>query len=203
MFKKALVLSSVLFAVACSGLVTSQTEGEVVTPSSLKVTVAVSGLSLGDEGCGAASTRAPEPGCGFAGAPSAGEAPGADLAPGCGGTPFCRATGVQLSFKATNEGSKETVEVTRVELLEEDDTELEDLAASAPKKWNDAGYAAWDRSIAPGDDLRTSWTLASPSWSKHGGSYSKRYKVRVTVRVGGEETTVESAPTNREAPVAT
>ncbi len=211
MWKKALVLSSFLAAVACSGIVTSEVPGEVVTTSNLKVNVAVSGLSLGDEGCNPTATAA-KPAAAPANCAPPGERagsgapsmePSGDVAPGCGGGFTCRQTSVQLSFKATNEGSSAPVQITRVVLLEETDSELQDLASSNPRAWTEAGYAVWDQTIAPGAELKASYALTAPTWSKHGASYSKRYKVRVTVQVGDQTTTVDSAATNREAPVAT
>jgi len=203
MWKKALVLSSFLAVVACSGLVTSEVPGEITTTSNLKVSVAVAGLTLGDEGCASPSSARAGLSADCAGPGAGAPAPGeAAPSPGCGGY-TCRQTSVQLSLKATNEGSAAKVSITKVTLLEESDVSLEDLASSGPRVWTEAGYATWDQEIAPGEDVKSSYSLAAPAWSKHGASYSKRYKVRVTVQVGDESTTVDSAPTNREAPVAT
>ena len=207
MWQKALLLGSVVALAACSGSIATEIPGEVVTSTNLKVTAAVSGLTLGDEGCavaaGAADAKPAAPGsC----APAPGAAPrepgSGDIAPGgCGG--YCRQSGVQISFKASAEGSAAAIEITKVVLIEGADKELETLTPSNPKAWNGTGYVTWNQNIAPGAEVRSTYSLSSPAWSKNGGNYTKQYKVRITVKVGDGTTVIDSEPVSREAPVAT
>jgi len=204
MWQKALLLGSVLALAACSGSIATEIPGEVVTPTNLKVTAAVSGLTLGDEGCapaaGAADARPGAPGsCAPGAAPREGSG---DIAPGgCGG--YCRQSGVQISFKASAEGSAAAIEITKVVLIEGADKELETLTPSNPKAWNGTGYVTWNQNIAPSAEVRSTYSLSSPAWSKNGGNYTKQYKVRITVKVGEGTTVIDSEPVSREAPVAT
>ena len=211
MWQKAVLLSSFFAVAACSGMVATEGPGEVVTPTSLKVTAAVSGVTLGDEGCAVAAagfTAAPDARCSGAApvAPPPAEPgkPGngsGDAAPGfCGG---CRQSSVQISFKASAEGSAAPIEISSVVLIEDSGRELEVLTPSNPKAWNGSGYAVWNQTIAPGADVRSSFSLSSPAWSKHGSSFSKQYKVRITVKVGDGTTVIDSALVSREAQVAT
>lgn len=208
MWQKALLLGSVLALAACSGSIATEIPGEVITSTNLKVTAAVSGLTLGDEGCaaaaGAADARPGAPGsCAPAAPGAAPREPGSgDIAPGgCGG--YCRQSGVQISFKASAEGSAAAIEITKVVLIEGADKELETLTPSNPKAWNGTGYVTWNQNIAPSAEVRSTYSLSSPAWSKNGGNYTKQYKVRITVKVGEGTTVIDSEPVSREAPVAT
>ena len=110
---------------------------------------------------------------------------------------------MQISFKASAEGSAAAIEITKVVLIEGADKELETLTPSNPKAWNGTGYVTWNQSIAPGAEVRSTYSLSSPAWSKNGGNYTKQYKVRITVKVGEGTTVIDSEPVSREAPVAT
>jgi hypothetical protein len=205
MWQKTLLLGSVVALAACSGSIATEIPGEVVTPTNLKVTAAVSGLTLGDEGC-ASPTAAGKSSAASCAAEPAGAAPrepgSGDIAPGgCGG--YCRQSGVQISFKASAEGSAAAIEITKVVLIEGADKELETLTPSNPKAWNGTGYVTWGQNIAPGAEVRSTYSLSSPAWSKNGGNYTKQYKVRITVKVGEGTTVIDSEPVSREAPVAT
>jgi hypothetical protein len=110
---------------------------------------------------------------------------------------------VQISFKASAEGSAAAIEITKVVLIEGADKELETLTPSNPKAWNGTGYVTWNQNIAPSAEVRSTYSLSSPAWSKNGGNYTKQYKVRITVKVGEGTTVIDSEPVSREAPVAT
>ena len=132
-----------------------------------------------------------------AGAPAAS---GDIVAGGCGGG--CRQSSVQISFKATAEGSAASVEIVKVVLFE-GTKELETLTPTNPKSWNGSGYTAWDQGVAPSADIRSSYSLSAPAWSKSSGSFSKQYKVRITVKIGDTTTVIDSEAVSREAAVAT
>lgn len=207
MWQKAFALTSVVLVAACSGALVSEIPGQVVTNTNLKVTAAVSGLTLGDEGCAAANGAADLAPGSCAGAPAAprpaGDGGAGDIAPGgCGG--YCRSSSVQISFKASAEGKAASVEIVNVVLLE-GTKELETLTPSNPKAWNAAGsgYTTWNQSVSPGAEVRSTYSLSAPSWSKIGGTYTKQYKVRITVKIGDGTTVIDSEPVSREAPVAT
>jgi hypothetical protein len=193
------LVSSVALLVACSGALEGQGPGKIDTGSNLVVSAAVSGLTLGDEGCaataGAPASRAPAADCAE---PAPGMAPGS----GCGGW-VCRQSSVQIAITAEGSGAATKIEVVRVTLLESDDKELQDLAASSPRQWTEGGYAAFSGAVGAGANLKTMWSLEAPAWSKHGASYTKQYKVRITLKAGEGTTTVDSELVSREAPVAT
>lgn len=120
---------------------------------------------------------------------------------------------MQIAFDArTSTGMKAaTIEVVSVTLLESATGNLVDtLAVSNARVWNGGAYVPWDRSVKPGGDLKASYDLTAPVWSKIDGSeagrygsapsYSKSFKLRVTLRVDGLEMILESTDLDRQSP---
>jgi hypothetical protein len=163
----------------------------------LKVTVALASVRLGDENCThdesldimpkscAALTDASPRGTGICGGP-------------------CKFTNVQLSFTSTKDGAPSKVTIVGASLLDAaTEKEVAELSAYTPLAWNGAQYVAWDENVAAGAQVKASYTLSPPPWSKLGGTYSTQYRVRVTVNIDGSVVTVESDALNRDPPVAT
>ena len=190
-----------------------QKQAQITSPSSgLVVTATISAVTLGDECAASAGISAD---C----APSApqqadsGAEGGAAKAPGgCGGPSYCQQSNVQLAFTASAGTQSAKVEVVSVTLLDAASGNLADtLKASHPQVWNGNGYTTWDESIKPGGDMKASYDLSAPAWSKLSGtsdsrttaSYSTKYKLQVTLRIDGVEFTLESTELSREPAVAT
>lgn len=116
---------------------------------------------------------------------------------------------VQLAFDASAVTSAATVSVRKVVLYEvQNETRSETLTASSPTVWNGGGYESWNESVPPGGDLRASYQLTPPTYGagdQRGtmDAYSTRYKLRITLDVGGITVTVESRELQREPEFAT
>jgi hypothetical protein len=122
---------------------------------------------------------------------------------------------VQIAFNATAGSKGAVIQVVKVELVDSASGSLVDtLTASKPQVWNGNAYAAWDQNVTPGGDLKASYDLTAPKWSTidsstaaggttrtGGGSYSKSFKLHVTLLVDGVEIILESTDLNRQ-PVA-
>jgi hypothetical protein len=109
---------------------------------------------------------------------------------------------VQMAFFASEATAPATVAITKVLLVDAKTGEtVQTLEASAPSVWNGRSYEPWNEKVTPGGDLRASYTLSAPSWS--GSSYSVQYKLRVTLRIDGDELTIESRELQREPEVVT
>lgn len=114
---------------------------------------------------------------------------------------------VQIAFIAEAATTGAAVEVVSVELLDAATGSVVDtLTASAPQVWNGSSYSAWNQRVTPGGDLKASYQLTAPDWSTldKGGSagrtsYSKAYKLRITLRIDGIDVLMQSGELNREA----
>jgi hypothetical protein len=122
------------------------------------------------------------------------------------------ASNLQIAFVATEATQAATVEITNVVLVDgSSGTTVDTLTASTPQVWNGRSYETWNQRVTPGGDLRASYQLTTPSWSTIDGSgstrtsrsYSTPYKLRVTMRIDGNEIVIESGELRREAPVVT
>jgi hypothetical protein len=209
MIKRAAVLGLLAVALfACSSgnsgtAAPAALQGEVVGTNGLDVKVAFAAASLGDEGCGggtsggfAASCAAPAEGTGQKQA-------GDSARGGCGG---CRATNIQLSFTTSASGGAAKVSVVSVSLIDAaSNSEVAALTANGSQTWDaTAGqYRAWDGTLTPSAEVKASYTLTSPEWSKLDPSYTKQYKLVITLNVDGTTLLIESEELNREPAVAT
>jgi hypothetical protein len=168
-----------------------QQQGQLSSTSGLEITASIAAVTLGDE-CG---------GAGQAQSDFAGRC--ADDNP-CGST--CQASNLQLVFKTGGTGQAGRIEVTSVTLHDASGTEVGALTATNPQSWNGRSYVSWDQTVSPNTELKTSYTLSSPQWSKINGgtaSYSAKYLVRISLRLDGATLTLESTALSREPSVAT
>lgn len=205
--------------IACSGGTTSPgssgtgTSGSVITPepqqqaqitapSGMKVSASIAAASLGEECGGSGVAR---------GAPAQG-----DCAIG-GCTSYCQQSNVQIAFNAGAGSKAAAVRIIKVELVDSVTGNVVDtLTASKPQVWNGSTYSAWDQNVTPGGDLKASYDLTAPKWStidssttaggttadgKGTSSWSKAYKLHVTLTIDGIEIILESTDLNR-SPVA-
>lgn len=117
---------------------------------------------------------------------------------------------VQLAFVAFDARSSATVSVESVVLVDaKSGTVVDTLEASSPSVWNGQTYEPWNEKVTPGGDLRASYTLSGPDWGSLGAgegdrsSMSTPYRLRITLRIDGAETTVESGDLQREPEMVT
>jgi hypothetical protein len=183
-----------------TGSTQPQQQGQLKTLSGMTITASISAVTLGDE----CATSAPS----SISADCAPESGAAKAAPGgCGGS-YCQQSNVQIAFNAGAGTAGVRVEVVSVTLHDSASGNIVDtLTPSKPQAWSGNGYAAWNETIAPAGDLKASYNLTAPSWSKitSGGNttYSTKYKLQVTFRIDGAEIILESTNLNREPQVAT
>jgi len=164
-----------------------------VNRSGLTVTATIASVTLGDE-CGSSSGLA---------------APSQDCAGDCRSS--CESSNVQIAFTASAGGKAAPVEIVSVSLVDATmATVVDSLTASKPQVWNGSTYAPWDQNVTPGGDLKASYDLSSPGWSKIDGSgtaktssYSRSFKLHVTLRIDGVEVTLESVALNRQPQAVT
>jgi hypothetical protein len=198
----AIALAAVLFA--CSGGTgtiggtgtsssTPVENGQLTSANGLSVEATIAAATLGDE-CGGASGA---PSSDFAGkcASESGD---------CGS--YCQQSNVQISFTSSDGSTPAKIQILAVTLNDAGDgSELDQLEASNPQKWNTTGgYAAWDETITPKTELKASYTLSSPAWSTMSDqSYSRKFRLRVTVKIDGAQVVLQSAILSREPAVAT
>ncbi len=187
-----------------SGGVTPQPEqkAEVTSPTSgLKVSASIASVSLGDE-CGGSSGAAKG-------------APAQDCAVG-GCQSYCQQTNVQIAFSAGAGTAGAAIQIVKVELMDSASGTLVDtLTSSKPQVWNGSAYASWNQIVTPGGDLKASYDLSSPSWSKidgsgagttrlsGSGSYSRSFKLHVTLLIDGVQIILESTDLNRQPQAVT
>jgi hypothetical protein len=117
----------------------------------------------------------------------------------------CQQSNLQLSFKTgAGEGKSAKIAITSVALHDaKNGTKLDTLTASAPKSWMGNGYGAWDETLKASSDLKATYDLSAPNWSKIGGQFLGEYRLLVTLDIDGTLVTLESTILSREPPVAT
>lgn len=210
MLKLVTASAAVVFAVAvfaCSGgtgtvggtnSTTPVDNGTLTSTNGVTVDATIAAATLGDE-------------CGGSGAPAQGDISEGKCAPsesgfaptGCGG---CQQSNVQISFTSSDGSAPAKIEILAVTLHDANDgAEVDQLEASNPQKWSTSGgYSAWDQTIAPKSELKASYTLSSPAWSTMSDtSFSRKFRLRVTVKVDGTQVVLQSAILSREPAVAT
>jgi hypothetical protein len=186
-------------------------QAQITAPTSgLQITASISSVTLGDE-CGDSASGesfAPSADCAEAPSPADGGGGAAKKPGGCGGGSYCQQSNVQINFTAGAGNASAKVEVVSVTLVASADGALVDtLTARKPQAWNGNGYSAWDQTIKPAGELKASYDLSAPSWSKQDStrltSYSTKYRLHVTLRIDGIEITLLSTDLSREPAVAT
>ncbi|MCC6998643.1 MAG: hypothetical protein IT370_28790 [Deltaproteobacteria bacterium] len=125
----------------------------------------------------------------------------------------CQQTTMQLTLTAPDKLPPTSVEVVKIELLDEGTkASLGELTAREPNVWrSDGQYQPWDGHILASDRLNVSYKLTAPDWTTLAGSRAaaagKSFLMRVTLRIGGQESAVDrvvqSAPLMVEPHVVT
>jgi hypothetical protein len=118
----------------------------------------------------------------------------------------CTQSTMQLSL-AHDASDAQRVEVVAVRLMRGTEA-LGPIPARKPSKWNDAGtYDAWDERVPVGSEIKVSYRLGEPDWSKVQdklGSgvdpYGQRYVLEVDLKMEGHTFTVRSPEFSREYP---
>ena len=206
----ALVACTAGMASTSTGSSVPQQQAEVTSPTSgLHVTASIAAVTLGEECGGGSGGVAKAPASGDCAEPvDSGASDGGGFAGrgGCGG--YCQQSNVQIAFSAGAGSQAARIEIVRVELLDSTGSIVDTLTASKPQAWNGGSYAAWDQTVKPAGDTKTSYDLTAPAWSKIDSSgtsrsYSAKYKLHVTLRIDGVEITLESTDLSREPAVAT
>lgn len=174
--------------------------GQLTSAQGLSVEATIASVTLGDE-CGDGASGAPAQGdvAERCASDESGFAPSR-----CGG--YCQQSNVQIAFTSSDGSAPAKIEILAVTLHDASDgAELDQLEASNPQKWSSSGgYTAWDQTIAPKTELKASYALSSPAWSTMSDpSYSRKFRLRVTVKVDGTQVVLESATLSREPAVAT
>ncbi|MDB4995695.1 MAG: hypothetical protein JWM74_3127 [Myxococcaceae bacterium] len=202
----------VLGACSASNTTTSSTtpqeQAQITSPSSgLVVTATIAAVTLGDDCGGGSSGVAKAPSMQDCAAPADAGPDGAASKSECGGGSYCQQSNVQIAF-TTSKGDK-AAKVTIVEVTLHDATngsKVDTLATSAPQVWTGSAYAKWDESLQPASDIKASYNLAAPGWSRLSSgtnSYAQKYRLHVTLEIDGVQVILESAVLNREPQVAT
>ena len=194
-----------------NGPLEPQQKAEVTSPTSgMKIGATISAVTLGEEcaatpAAGSAICPAPVDG-------GSGDSAKAGPCGGGGGGSFCQQSNVQIAFNAGPGNGATHVEIVSVALLDSASGQIVGtLTSSKPQAWSGNGYAAWDQTIKAAGDLKASYDLTAPAWSKMdsasgsrtSSSYSKKYKLHVTLRIDGVEILLESTDLNREPLVST
>ena len=132
----------------------------------------------------------------------------------CGGN-SCQNTNVQLAFDATTGTNPAVIRVISATLVDSaDGSAVDTLTVSTPQVWNGNGYVAWDQNVKPGGDLKASYDLTSPAWSKidgngtgsrlsGSGSYSRKFKLNLKLEIDGVQVILQSTDLNRMPQSAT
>ena len=121
-----------------------------------------------------------------------------------GGCP-CQQTSLQLRFTAGAIGAEVPIELVSVSLLTEEGVFLQSLTSRDPRTFVEGSYVAWDETIAAAEDLAVAYDATAPDWSVVDPThrFGTRYTVRVVVRIGGVERTLELSPVMRQSDIDT
>ncbi|MBX3187019.1 MAG: hypothetical protein KF819_08395 [Labilithrix sp.] len=122
------------------------------------------------------------------------------------------AASLQLAFFANEASAAATVSIKSLVLVDASTKATVDtLTSSNPRVWSGASYEPWNERVTPGGDLKASYQLTTPSWSKidsngavgrgSSRSYSTPFRLIVTLEIDGVEVVLESSELHRE-PVA-
>jgi hypothetical protein len=118
----------------------------------------------------------------------------------------CTQSTMQLSI-GHDAPDAQRVQVVGVRLLRGTEV-LGTIDARKPSKWNDSGlYDAWDERVPVGSEIKVSYRLGEPDWSKVQEKlgagvdvYSQRYILEVDLKMGDTKLTVRSPEFAREYP---
>ncbi len=200
---------------ACSGGNASPSGGDpipmeqahiVTQAGGLDVSATITAATLGDE-CGASSDTSATGSAGLCAMVDAGpDGSAKGTPPSCGGEPTCRPSNMQIAFSTGTSGQPAHADIVSVTLRDDaSGSDLQTLTATAPLAWNGTTYSSWDGTLKPAGDLKVTYTLSSPTWSKMSSSttYGSKYRLIVILRIDGTDMALESALLNREPVVST
>jgi hypothetical protein len=170
--------------------------------SSLDVEAAIASVTLGDACGGAGGARRPPPADGEPSADIIGDCEDGGF---CGG---CRSTSIQLAIDAGAGDLDVPFEVISIELLDMDRRVLDTLDPTEASLYTDDGFVSWDERVAPNDSLSVRYETTSPDWASIGdgnawSTYGVPYRIRMRVRIDGEERTLDFSPAMREPEIVT
>jgi hypothetical protein len=130
---------------------------------------------------------------------------GADCEAGADDCGFCQQSSLQLHLEAIGEGAEVPFEIVSIRVTDPEAVLVGTLDARNPRVFEADGYAAWDETLAPGDDLDVSYDTTAPDWYGTSGArfgWGTVYRVEVVVRIDGVERTL-SADAMREPEIVT
>lgn len=118
----------------------------------------------------------------------------------------CTQSTLQIAF--TGQGDvKSKVELEELRLLDPGSGKpVATIDAREPASWEGSAYQSWDETIGPNQEVKSSYELSVPDWSKVekaiGGksSYGHMFVLEVDLKVGDQRQTVRSAQFPREEP---
>ena len=107
----------------------------------------------------------------------------------------CEQARVQLLLRSAAGSQPARIEIASVKLLDDKDgRELAELVARNPQQWAAATstYQPWDSTIAPSQQLQTSFDLSAPDWDAIGGgsrwnTQGMSFRLVVTLRIDGKD----------------
>jgi len=168
-------------------------------PAVAKVSVQMTAATLADD-CGGSAPRAS---AARASASDEEDAPKAKAKSAIAkGDRACDQTSMQLSIKASADGSATRITVKKVELFDDKGVKIGTLTARSPTIWTkDGTYKAWDQAIAPGQVLSVSYALSQPAWGAITDRRNRTYVLKAVVTVGAGDQVVKrdvhiAAPTS-------
>jgi|GEM_PF-1364778 len=104
----------------------------------------------------------------------------------------CKQSSIQLAVTAAEGAKAATIAVKSVELLLASGDSLGMLTTRSPSVWTDGeGYAPWNETVEPGQDLSVSYAVSQPDWGRVDDRRSQRYTVKAVVSIAGADTTLE------------
>ncbi len=126
---------------------------------------------------------------------------------------FCQQSTLQLDFKAgaarPNSSDAAVVEVVTVRILDASTNRvLDEVSARAPTQFVNDRFQAWNEQVAAGRQVRASYKLEAPDWTKIGSGEAFRtrsmpLRVEVVLRIDGVLRTLRSGEITREPEVVT
>lgn len=131
--------------------------------------------------------------------PRPGDQAPASMVPGAAPTRVrCEQTTMQLMLAASGKSARTDIQISKVELFEDaSGKSMGTMVPRDPQAWVDGAgaYQTWDGMIGPGQQLKTMYKLSAPDWNVIGGKWNaqgKSFRVVVTVKMGGQESTAEA-----------
>ena len=190
-------LSSVLLAALGGCFLDHDVERE---PSGFTAELSIAGVSLGED-CPASE---PDARCDTDGdADSGAGLIGGDCDGPCCGS-LCQQSSVTLAIAADGLEGPLAFRVRAVTLLDASGAPLLTLRADTPRRWDETdGYVDWDEQVGVPSEQQVLYDLHDLDWSGITDSYSRTYRLRVELEIGGEVRTLTSEETTREAPIVT